>query len=46
MDFFHLTAGKRKRDELPPQYRPGGYIPQQDGAADVLTDKLEVSTFW
>ncbi|KAK1428701.1 hypothetical protein QVD17_17540 [Tagetes erecta] len=39
-DFFLLSAGKRKRDELSSQYRPGGYIPQQDGAADV--DKLEV----
>ncbi|KAL8260401.1 hypothetical protein R6Q59_028354 [Mikania micrantha] len=41
-DFFHLSAGKRKRDELSSQYRPGGYIPQQDGAADVITDKLKV----
>ncbi|KAI3682457.1 hypothetical protein L1987_82448 [Smallanthus sonchifolius] len=41
-DFFLLSAGKRKRDELPSQYRPGGYIPQQDGAADVINDKLEV----
>ncbi|KAL8258754.1 hypothetical protein R6Q59_026707 [Mikania micrantha] len=41
-DFFLLSAGKRKRDELPSQYRPGGYIPQQDGAADVTTDKFEI----
>ncbi|CAH1418221.1 unnamed protein product [Lactuca virosa] len=35
-DFF-LLSGKRKRDEFPSQYRPsGGYIPQQDGAADKL----------
>ncbi|XP_071720444.1 transcription initiation factor IIA large subunit-like [Rutidosis leptorrhynchoides] len=41
-DFF-LLNGKRKRDEFPPpQYRPGGFIPQQDGAADVMADKLEV----
>nr|XP_043610566.1 transcription initiation factor IIA large subunit [Erigeron canadensis] len=41
-DFFLLNAGKRKRDEFPSQYRPGGYIPQQDGAVDVLAGKLEV----
>lgn len=35
-DFFLLSAGKRKRDEFPSQYRPGGYIPQQDGAPDVI----------
>lgn len=29
---------------MAPPYRPGGYIPQQDGAADMLTDKLEVKT--
>lgn len=29
---------------MPPPYRPGGYIPQQDGAADAITDKLEVNT--
>ncbi|GJU05572.1 transcription factor IIA, alpha/beta subunit [Tanacetum coccineum] len=40
-DFF-LLSGKRKRDEFPPQFRPGGYIPQQDGAADVIADKVEV----
>ncbi|KAI3802097.1 hypothetical protein L1987_30222 [Smallanthus sonchifolius] len=41
-DFFLLSAGKRKRDELSSQYCQGGYIPQQDGAADVIADKLEV----
>ncbi|KAI3788080.1 hypothetical protein L2E82_00724 [Cichorium intybus] len=41
-DFFLLSAGKRKRDEFPSQYRPGGYIPQQDGSADVIANKLEV----
>ncbi|XP_071738650.1 uncharacterized protein [Rutidosis leptorrhynchoides] len=40
-DFF-LLFGKRKRDEFPPQYRPGGFIPQQDGAAYVIADKFEV----
>lgn len=38
-DFFLLSAGKRKRDEFPSQYRPpGGYIPQQDGAADAIVE--------
>lgn len=41
-DFFHMSAGKRKREDFPPQYRPGGYIPQQDGAGDDMTDKFEV----
>ncbi|XP_024974621.1 transcription initiation factor IIA large subunit-like [Cynara cardunculus var. scolymus] len=41
-DFFLLSAGKRKRDDFPSQYRPGGYIPQQDGAADVIADKFEL----
>lgn len=40
-DFF-LLSGKRKRDEFPSQYRPGGYIPQQDGAADAIADKVEI----
>ncbi|XP_024522180.1 transcription initiation factor IIA subunit 1 [Selaginella moellendorffii] len=33
-DFFTLTSGKRKRDDLPANYFPGDYIPQHDGAAD------------
>lgn len=33
-DFFTGPTGKRKRDELPPQFQGGGYIPQQDGAGD------------
>ncbi|KAK4407688.1 Transcription initiation factor IIA subunit [Sesamum angolense] len=37
-DFF-ISSGKRKRDDLPPQYRGGGYIPQQDGAGDNLSDE-------
>ncbi|KAI3772297.1 hypothetical protein L6452_03479 [Arctium lappa] len=41
-NFFQATSGKRKRDDFPPQYHPGGYIPQQDGAGDVLADKSEV----
>ncbi|KAI3708655.1 hypothetical protein L2E82_37969 [Cichorium intybus] len=41
-DFFLLSARKRKRDEFPSRYRPGGHIPQQDGSADVIANKLEV----
>ncbi|KAK4419871.1 Transcription initiation factor IIA subunit [Sesamum alatum] len=37
-DFF-MSSGKRKRDDLPPQYRAGGYIPQQDGAGDNLSEE-------
>ncbi|CAI9776406.1 unnamed protein product [Fraxinus pennsylvanica] len=41
-DFFTLPSGKRKREDFPPQYHSGGYIPQQDGAADILSDDLKV----
>ncbi|XP_024966197.1 transcription initiation factor IIA large subunit-like [Cynara cardunculus var. scolymus] len=41
-DFFQASTGKRKRDDFSSQYRPGGYIPQQDGAGDVFADKSEV----
>lgn len=37
-----MSAGKRKRDDFPSQYRPDGYIPQQDGAGDVLSDVFKV----
>lgn len=43
-DFF-MSSGKRKREDFPSQYRPGGYIPQQDGAGDVLSDVLKVNFF-
>lgn len=33
-DFFTLSTGKRKREEFPSSYLPGGYIPQQDGTGD------------
>ncbi|KAL0458798.1 UNVERIFIED_CONTAM: hypothetical protein Slati_0507000, partial [Sesamum latifolium] len=39
MQDFFMPSGKRKRDDLPPQYRAGGYIPQQDGAGDNLSDE-------
>lgn len=41
-DFFMMSSGKRKRDEFPPQYPNGGYIPQQDGAGDSILNDLKV----
>ncbi|XP_055829897.1 transcription initiation factor IIA large subunit-like isoform X1 [Solanum dulcamara] len=40
-DFFMNSAGKRKREDFPPQYHNGGYIPQQDGAADTIYDNIK-----
>ncbi|GFP91208.1 transcription initiation factor iia subunit 1 [Phtheirospermum japonicum] len=42
MQDFFMNSGKRKREDIPPHYRAGGYIPQQDGAGDILTDDLKV----
>ncbi|XP_058202125.1 transcription initiation factor IIA large subunit-like [Rhododendron vialii] len=43
-DFFMMSSGKRKRDELASQYRGGsGYIPQQDGAGDAMSDDFQGS---
>ncbi|KAF5727367.1 Transcription initiation factor IIA subunit 1 [Tripterygium wilfordii] len=44
-DFFMMSSGKRKRDDIPTKYQNGGYIPQQDGAGDALSEssQLEVS---
>ena len=42
-DFFMMSAGKRKRDEFASQYPNGGYIPQQDGAGDTISNELKVS---
>ena len=47
-DFFTLSSGKRKREDHPSNYLPGGYIPQQDGAGDFsqeLVQSQEVSFF-
>jgi transcription initiation factor TFIIA large subunit len=33
-DFFTLSTGKRKHDEMASGYVSGKYIPQQDGAGD------------
>lgn len=38
-----MSSGKRKRDELASQYRGGsGYIPQQDGAGDAMSEDFQV----
>ncbi|KAL4558201.1 hypothetical protein LXL04_036399 [Taraxacum kok-saghyz] len=44
-DFLCLTSGKRKRDDFPSQFRPGGYIPQQDGSGDVVADEFETYNY-
>nr|XP_043636820.1 uncharacterized protein LOC122607829 [Erigeron canadensis] len=41
-DFLQLTSGKRKREDFPPPHRPGGFIPQQDGAGDATADHYRV----
>ncbi|GAU17296.1 hypothetical protein TSUD_110130 [Trifolium subterraneum] len=41
-DFFTMPGGKRKRNDLPPPYDAGGYIPQQDGAGDVVSGDFEI----
>uniref|UniRef100_A0A0D6R524 Uncharacterized protein n=1 Tax=Araucaria cunninghamii TaxID=56994 RepID=A0A0D6R524_ARACU len=40
-DFFTLSTGKRKREDFPSNYLPGGYIPQQDGAADFALEFVQ-----
>lgn len=37
-----MTGGKRKRNDLPPPYDAGGYIPQQDGAGDAVSGDFEI----
>lgn len=41
-DFFMNSAGKRKREDFQSQYHNGGYIPQQDGAADTVYDNIKI----
>lgn len=41
-DFFTMPGGKRKRNDLPPQYDAGGYIPQQDGSGDAASGNFEI----
>lgn len=40
-DFFTLNSGKRKREDHPSNYLPGGYIPQQDGAGDFSRELVQ-----
>lgn len=37
-----MSSGKRKRDDFASQYRGSGYIPQQDGAGDAMSDDFQV----
>lgn len=37
-----MSSGKRKREDLPPQYQAGGFIPQQDGAGDATSEVFEI----
>ncbi|MQL79254.1 hypothetical protein Taro_011697, partial [Colocasia esculenta] len=39
-DFFMSSSGKRKRDDYVSHVPPDGYIPQQDGTADVTIEFL------
>ncbi|PON75608.1 IIA transcription factor [Parasponia andersonii] len=41
-DFFTMPSGKRKREELPPQYQASGFVPQQDGAGDTTPEVFEI----
>ncbi|BAT91836.1 uncharacterized protein HKW66_Vig0214640 [Vigna angularis] len=41
-DFFTMSSGKRKRNDLTSQYNAGGYIPQQDGAGDATLGDFEI----
>ena len=40
-----ISSGKRKHEDFATQYQNGGYIPQQDGAGDAISEvaKAEVS---
>ncbi|XP_061337944.1 transcription initiation factor IIA large subunit-like [Gastrolobium bilobum] len=41
-DFFTMSSGKRKRNDLASQYNGGGYMPQQDGAGDAASGIFEI----
>ncbi|KAK7402207.1 hypothetical protein VNO78_14277 [Psophocarpus tetragonolobus] len=41
-EFFTMSSGKRKRNDLTSQHNAGGYIPQQDGAGDVAYGVFEI----
>lgn len=36
-----ISSGKRKREDFPSQFH-NGYIPQQDGTGDTVSDELKV----
>ncbi|THG05925.1 transcription initiation factor IIA large subunit-like isoform X1 [Camellia sinensis] len=42
-DFFMVPSGKRKREDFASQYHGSGYMPQQDGAGDSMSDDFQVS---
>uniref|UniRef100_A0A5B7A7B7 Transcription initiation factor IIA large subunit n=1 Tax=Davidia involucrata TaxID=16924 RepID=A0A5B7A7B7_DAVIN len=42
-DFLMMSSGKRKREDFASKYHTGGYIPQQDGAGDAISDDIQVS---
>ncbi|KAJ8769237.1 hypothetical protein K2173_001827 [Erythroxylum novogranatense] len=42
-DFFTISSGKRKREDLAAQYSNAGSIPQQDGATGSTFNFLQVS---
>ncbi|XP_052185488.1 transcription initiation factor IIA large subunit-like isoform X2 [Diospyros lotus] len=42
-DFLMMSSGKRKREDFPSQYRGSGYIPQQDGSGDSISDDFQVT---
>ncbi|TKY67381.1 Transcription initiation factor IIA large subunit [Spatholobus suberectus] len=44
-DFFTMSSGKRKRDEIASKYNAGGYIPQQDGAGDAASQIFEIEVY-
>ncbi|XP_059626570.1 uncharacterized protein LOC132269403 isoform X3 [Cornus florida] len=44
-DFFMLSSGKRKREDIASQYHTGGYIPQQDGPGDDIADNIEIYNY-
>lgn len=46
-----MSSGKRKREDLPPPYPAGGFVPQQDGAGDTNPEVFEIEVclmkwFW
>ncbi|CAN1231394.1 Transcription initiation factor IIA subunit 1 [Linum grandiflorum] len=46
-DFLMMNSGKRKREDSPPPYNNGAYIPQQDGAGDsVFVNSKVMCMIW